>query len=70
MSIITIDVNIHQLSIVAQKLEQIASEQSLALRTIDRKTKANSPPSRDPRHDITLSRDRKKRDVSRTKKLY
>ena len=70
MSTITIDVDIQRLNLLAQKVEQIANNQSLALRPIDRSTKVDSLPAHNSRQDITLSRKRKRRDVSQVKKLY
>jgi hypothetical protein len=70
MGTITIDVNIQQLNLLAQKIERIANEQSLALRPIGRKTKTDLSPAHNLQQDIALSYNRKKRDISQAKKLY
>lgn len=67
MSTITIDVNIQQLNLLAQKIERIANEQSLVLRSIKRKTKTDLSPAHNLQQDIALSHNHKKRDISQKK---
>ena len=73
MSIITIDVNIQQLSLLARQIDQIANEQNLASRSVKGKLKAEKTDLSFkffPQQEVTLGYKRKKRDVSQTKKLY
>ena len=70
MSIVTINVDIQRLNLLAQQVEQIANEQSLASHMVRRKTQIDPSPTSVSRKEVTLSYRRKKRDISQTKKLY